>query len=98
MDQIKDNKESAPLLKYLSIIAFFIAVIILGFWLTRPLTKTKIEISRVGEKANVIHGGKLRIGDSIQTEKVTHFEFIEVHPRGVSCNPRLRQLLNPATR
>jgi len=77
MDQIKDNKESAPLLKYLSITAFFIAVIILGFWLTRPLTKTKIEISRVGEKANVIHGGKLRIGDSIQTEKVTHFEFID---------------------
>ena len=74
---VKQHQETIPITKYLALASAVAAVILLSFWLSRPVPKESTEISRIGEKANVIHGGTFQLGDTIKTEKPTHFEFMD---------------------
>ena len=74
---IRQHQEAIPFIKYLSVAASVAAIVVLSIWLTRPAPVDNTEISRVGEKANVIHGGTFQLGDSIKTDKPTHFEFMD---------------------
>ena len=74
---IQKYKEAIPFSKYLIIATLIAAVITISIWLSHPTPVNSIEVSRVGEKANVIHGGSFQIGDNIKTEKPTHFEFMD---------------------
>lgn len=74
---LKQHQESAPFLKYLTIAASIAAMLFAGFWVSRPQSIENTEISKVGEKVNIVHGGKFRLGDSIKTTKPTHFELMD---------------------
>ena len=74
---IKQHQEPIPLARYLMMATGVAAAVIFSLWVLKPVKKDKAEVSRIGEKANIIHGGKFRVGDSIKTSKLTHFEFMD---------------------
>lgn len=74
---VKEYQEPIPLLKYAIMVFSAAAVMAVAFWVSRPVSIKNAEISKVGEKANIVHGGKFRLGDSIKTTKPTHFEFMD---------------------
>ena len=74
---VKRYQESIPFKKYLSIASSIAALILIGLWVSRPVKIENAEISKVGEKANIVHGGRLRLGDNIKSTKLTHFELMD---------------------
>lgn len=74
---LKQYQEPIPLFKYITVVISVAAMLVVGLWLSRPINVENTEISKVGEKANIVHGGKFRLGDTIKTSKPTHFEFMD---------------------
>lgn len=74
---IQKNKKPLPFVKYLTAAVSALAIVLISLWLAQPVPEVKTEVSRVGERANVIHGGTFQSGDTIKTDKPTHFEFMD---------------------
>ncbi|MCM8528070.1 MAG: FecR domain-containing protein [Lentisphaeraceae bacterium] len=74
---VKKHQEPIPFIKYIIMASSAAALLLLGLWISRPVSIEDAEISKIGEKANIVHGGKFRPGDSIKTNKPTHFEFMD---------------------
>ncbi|MCM8543173.1 MAG: FecR domain-containing protein [Lentisphaeraceae bacterium] len=76
-DILKQHQQAFPIKKYLTVALSVAAMLVSGLWLSRPVLIADAEISKIGEKANIVHGGKFRPGDKIKTTKPTHFEFMD---------------------